>query len=92
MNAQEIETAKQWFIARFVHSLPARNFVARRLAGERLQQRVIDRNARFYFDFITIENHLVVFPLRAEAHWCYGTIQSDDAGQLQYCSLNREAF
>lgn len=93
MTEQEIMTAKEWFIRRFVHSIAPLNFCLR-LHGitamtrdqKKKQQYTRDRNAAYDFIFTPTEQGLVITPVTAAAEWAQGIIfiTMSDRGGVDY--------
>lgn len=78
--------AATWFISRFVSGSPAKSFLQRYTAGETLQPRVVQRNARHALVFRWNEgtNSVLVVAMSSLAAWAAGEIQIVKLGKHEY--------
>lgn len=80
---EEAQAAGEWFIRRFIHSLPGRNFALAMLEGKPVKSRIRGYNARYDIVFSLWEpGEVLVVPLTAEAQWAKGTIRTGEKYQF----------
>ena len=92
-NDEQVQTAKRWWIERFVTTPAGRSFALRehRLAeGARIKSHVRARQARYDVQFFLDPNRdfILIQPRNNEAAWAFGVIRLTPRGSFYYRSLD----